>query len=178
MVVPYNTSSIEMLQRPLESTLASVVAVMHDGLRSTLCERHVQRRQHDLGAQMRLDAPADDLARPHVEYDRQVQKPGPGRDVGDVGDPELIGPVGPELPLHQIVAERLRIGSHGRRDKALRHHTAKPCSAHQPRHALAAHPDAVLIGESLMRAGDPEDLVRALSLDESTTHSQLLSEDG
>ena len=124
-----------------------MVAVMHDGRRSTLGECRVQCCQHDLGAQMRLDAPADDLARPHVEHDRQVQETGPGRDVGDVGDPELIGSVGFELALHQIVADRLGIGSHGRRDKALRHHTAKPCRAHEPRHALTAHPEAVLIGE-------------------------------
>jgi hypothetical protein len=49
--------------------------------------------------------------------------------------------------LHPIVAEGFSIGSHGRRDEALRHHAAKPRRAHEPRHAFTAHPDAVLVGE-------------------------------
>lgn len=92
---------------------------------------------HDLGAQVRLDAPADVLARPDVEHDRQVQEAGPRRDV-DVYDPALIGPIGLELALHQIIAERFRIDSHRRRDEAPRHHATKPRRAHEPRHTLTA----------------------------------------
>ena len=51
----------------------------------------LQSGQDELGAQMRLDRPADDLARPHIEYDRQIQKARPGRNVSDIGNPQLVG---------------------------------------------------------------------------------------
>ena len=59
-----------------------------------LRDRHVQRGQNQLGAQMRLHRPADDAARIHVEHDRQIQKSRPRRDVGDIGDPQPIGALG------------------------------------------------------------------------------------
>ena len=55
-----------------------------------LRDRHVQRGQDQARAQVRRHRPADDATTPHVEHDRQVQHSRRGRDVGDVGDPELV----------------------------------------------------------------------------------------
>ena len=40
--------------------------------------------------------------REDVEDERDVDHPGPGRDVGEVRDPQLVRTRGPELPVHQI----------------------------------------------------------------------------
>jgi len=48
------------------------------------------------------DAPADDAARKHIDDESHVYEPRPGRDVGEIGDPELIRPSGGELALDQI----------------------------------------------------------------------------
>src|SRR6267378_2034676 len=70
--------------------LRTVVGVMHDAFRAPLPERHVERGEHELGSQVLSHAPADDSATVGIEDHRQVQEPGPRRDVGNVGDPELV----------------------------------------------------------------------------------------
>jgi hypothetical protein len=82
--------------------LAAVVAVMDHGLRAALCDRHVQRIEDQLGPQMRRHGPPDDLPTPRTEHDREEQEPCPRRDVGDVGDPELIRTGRYEDPLDEI----------------------------------------------------------------------------
>ena len=51
---------------------------------------------------MRAHGPADHAPAPGIEHDGQEQEPRPGRDVGDVGDPELIGTLGNEVALDEI----------------------------------------------------------------------------
>jgi hypothetical protein len=58
--------------------------------RAALGERHVERVKDEVGAQVRRHRPADDATAPRVEDNGEVQEAGPGRDVRDVGDPELI----------------------------------------------------------------------------------------
>ena len=64
MVVPYNTSSIEKLQRPLESTLRPPVAVVHEpvgigaGVQGLLERIEVQRpRRRFIRAEQMLPLP-------------------------------------------------------------------------------------------------------------------------
>ena len=40
-----------------------------------LRQRHVQGIQHQLGAQVVLDRPADDLVRPDIQHQGEVQEP-------------------------------------------------------------------------------------------------------
>ena len=61
-----------------------------------------ERLEHELGAQVRRHRPADDAAAPDIEHDGQVEEARPGRDVGDVGHPELVRAVGREVPIDQI----------------------------------------------------------------------------
>ena len=70
--------------------------------RPALRERHVERVEHELGAQMRRHRPADDAPAPRIEHDGEIEKAGPGRDVGDVGDPELVGAGRGEVALDEI----------------------------------------------------------------------------
>ena len=70
--------------------------------RPALRERHVERVEDELGAQMRRHRPADDAPAPRVEHDGEVEEAGPRRDVGDVGDPELVGPGRREVAVDEI----------------------------------------------------------------------------
>ena len=61
-----------------------------------------QRLEHELGAQMIGHRPAHDPAAARVDHDREEQESGPGRHVGDVGDPELVGCIGLESTLDEV----------------------------------------------------------------------------
>ena len=82
--------------------LTSLIRVMDDGSRLPLLYGHVEGREHEGRAQMRLHRPADDTATPGIEHHGQVEESTPGRDVGDIGDPELIRAGGRERSLHQV----------------------------------------------------------------------------
>ena len=90
------------MRRPVEPKLAALIGMVDHVRRAALGERHVERVEDEVGAQVRRHRPADDATAPRVEDDGQVQEAGPGRDVRDVGDPELIGTGGDELALDQI----------------------------------------------------------------------------
>ena len=87
MVVPYNTSSIEMLQRPLESTLATVIAMMDDLVRRALGIGHLQGRQHQVAADAAVHRPSHDEPREHIEHHGQIPKSLIGGYVGYIGNP-------------------------------------------------------------------------------------------
>jgi len=74
-------------------------------VRLTLPHGHLQRGEHQLGPQVPLHRPANYATAERVQYDRQIQKAGLGRHVGDIRHPELIKPVGVE------VAPRARSGA-------------------------------------------------------------------
>jgi hypothetical protein len=75
-----------------------------------LLDGHVQGVQDEIGLQVGSHRPAHDAPGKRVEHDRRIQKAGPGRDVkpapgstgGDVGDPEHVGLLGEDVPVHQI----------------------------------------------------------------------------
>ena len=67
----------------------------------SLPERHIQRLEHQLAAQMGRHRPANDAAAPGVHNDREIQEAGPRTDVSDVGYPELIRPVSREISIDQ-----------------------------------------------------------------------------
>src|ERR1700720_2323883 len=55
--------------------LATLVAVVDDIAGLALTDRHLQCRQHELGAQMRLHRPADDPTAERIEHDSEIEKP-------------------------------------------------------------------------------------------------------
>ena len=69
---------------------------------ASLRQGHVQSIKHELGFQSVAHRPADDPATVGIQHDGQVQEPGPGWDIGDVGHPELVGLIGVEVPVDQI----------------------------------------------------------------------------
>src|SRR5450631_1237385 len=143
----HDTGLAAALAEGVARVLTATIRVMDHGLRSALRDRHVQRRQNQLGAQMRLHRPAHNAARIHIEHHRQIQKSGPRWNVGDVRYPQSIGSIGVELPIDEVNRTlRTRIGLRCD-DIAAQRCTAKPGRSHQSCHTLAAHANSVVISE-------------------------------
>jgi hypothetical protein len=83
-------------------SLAALVGMVDDVRRPSLGERHIERLEDELGGEVRGHGPADDAAAPRVEDDGQGQEAGPGRDLGDVGNPELVWARCGEVAIDEI----------------------------------------------------------------------------
>jgi len=106
---------------------------------ATLPEGHVEGIEHEPRAQVIGHGPVDHAAAEGIQHDGEEQEPGPGRDVGDVRDPEPIGCVGGEVALDQV---RCRPGARipCRRPRSLASADAPQArTAHQSGDPLAAH---------------------------------------
>ena len=89
--LPIATPLDRALRRPLESALAALIGVMNRArVWATSGERHLERVDDQLGAEMVGHRPADDQPGEQVLDVREVQEPLPRRDVGDVRRPGLV----------------------------------------------------------------------------------------
>ena len=108
------------------------------GLRTASPRSHLQGVEDQLGAHVVRDRPAHDLAGEDVEHREAVDLSGSGRVLGDVGAPQQVRSSGGELPLHQVLVDRLSrtvstsLVSVG--------NASAPGDPQQPRDPLAAHP--------------------------------------
>src|SRR5215470_4877723 len=83
--------------------LASPVAMMNHSPGSGASPQSlIERIQDQVSMHRAGNAPADDAARKHIDDEGHVDETRPGRDVGEIGDPELIRPHRGELALDQI----------------------------------------------------------------------------
>jgi hypothetical protein len=103
---------------------------------------------------------ADDPTAAGIEHDRHIEKARPGRNVGDVGDPQLIRPLRGKVAVNQI--PRLTVAAFDRRaDEFATARTDKTCRRHQPGDALAT--DANALGRKIdMNARRSVGAVRSL----------------
>jgi hypothetical protein len=58
--------------------------------------------EHEICGHPSRGPPADDAPAEDVEDERDIDRAGPGRDVGEVGNPELVGAAGHELAIDQV----------------------------------------------------------------------------
>lgn len=136
-----------MLRRPIESALAACVAVTPQpgDLRAAGPAGHLDRVEDHLGAHVRSDPPAHDHPGVDVGDEADVGDPGPGRHVGQVGDPQLVRAGGGEVAAHQVwVTGRGRVGLGG----------ADPLGASGPFDALGAHQPGDLVPAHLPAGPD------------------------
>ncbi len=75
---------------------------MDDVAWPALTEGHVERVQDEAGAQVAGHRPIDNGPAEGVEHDGVIEEPRPGRDVGDIGNPQPVGCIRGELPLDQV----------------------------------------------------------------------------
>src|SRR3954463_13950227 len=105
---------------------------------------HPQGVARQLGPEVVGHRPADDLTRGHVLDRGQVQPALAGRDVGDVGQPDRVRSLGGEPPVEQVGRDREVVAAvGGPRDAAPPARDGEAALAHEPRHPLAADPDAL-----------------------------------
>ena len=62
--------------------------------------------QHEAGMSGAANPPAYDTAGVDIDHEGHIGKPGPGRHIGKIGDPEPVGRRGMELAID--VVERVR----------------------------------------------------------------------
>lgn len=139
-LLPSQPSSTRRCEDHLNPRAASPVAVMDEAERRLAAgDRHPERVEGELGFQVVAHRPTDDSAAEDVDDAGEKQPALVCRHVGDVGDPESVGPLGDEPPLDQV-RSRGRSAIWDRRALAL------PASgdpfdaelAHQPRDTLLA----------------------------------------
>jgi hypothetical protein len=119
--------------------LAAPIRVVNHAGGPTLGQGHVEGVEHQVGLEMGGHRPAYDPSAVDVEYDREIEEAGPRRDVGDVGDPELIRRGGREDAAHQIGGRGLDGSASGRADAATTADAHQPVGPHQAGDALLAH---------------------------------------
>jgi len=72
------------------------------GASAALSERHLERFEHQVGAHVGRELPANDLAAEGVDHEGEEDEPFPAAQVRDVGDPELVRARRQEVPLDKI----------------------------------------------------------------------------
>ncbi len=111
----FDAGLLAALAESQRSVLRAVIRMVDDVLRPALPERHLQRIQNQLRTQVIGHAPAHNAPAEGIQHDGEIQKTGPGRNVGDVHHPQLVQCHHREIPLHQIrSAGRLGIAHHRR----------------------------------------------------------------
>src|SRR4051794_6320978 len=101
----------------------------------------LERVEHEAGVRRPAHPPADDAPGVSIDHQGHVDEAGPGRDVGEIGDPEHVRARGLKLPIDAI--ERARRGLIADRGphRLAPHGPLQAHGAHQPRHRAARHPD-------------------------------------
>jgi hypothetical protein len=116
---------------------------MHErdvGAGAALPERHPQRVEHERGAHVGGELPADHLAAEGVDHEGEEHQPLPAPEIREVGDPELVGSAGAEVALDEIgppLGARVGPGRPPRLAAPLG--ALDAVGAHQPLDAIAAH---------------------------------------
>jgi hypothetical protein len=108
-------------------------------------DRHVKRIEDEFSAQVISHCPADDATAEDVQDDGKIQKSGPRRNVGDVGDPDLIWSIGAEVPLDEIRCRPSIAVTDGRYRTFSRRNAVNTALSHQPCDALSRYSNAFIL---------------------------------
>src|SRR5436853_6916123 len=110
---------------------------MHEpGCGAAVRHRHLHGVDHELCSQMRCHRPAHDPTTEQVADRGQVQPPLIGHDRGDVGDPDVVGPLGAEPTSDPVRCGSQFPGSFVPPTSTYVH-TLTPGYVHQPANPLA-----------------------------------------
>jgi len=121
--------------RPVESALRTPVRMVDQAvitLRLARVQRLLQSIEDEIRSHRTADAPPDDATGEDIDDEGDVLPSLPRRDVREVGDPELVRPLGPELPINPVQRARRLAVADGRAHDLASHHATQPEPAHQP----------------------------------------------
>ncbi|MNX85066.1 hypothetical protein D3C86_1168920 [compost metagenome] len=105
----------------------------------------LQGIEHEIGVHGTADPPTNDAPGEHVDDEGHVQPALPGRDVGEIGNPKLIGSVGLELSIDAIKRTRRSRIACGRAHHLAADDTAQPSAAHEPLDGATGHRNAITV---------------------------------
>jgi len=110
---------------------------------SALVQGLLQRVEHKAGVRRPAHPPADDATGIGIDHERDIDEAHPGRDIGEVRDPEHVRARRLELPVDAIErARRGRVADRGPHRLAP-HGPLQAHGPHQPRHRAAGDPDSL-----------------------------------
>ena len=128
----------------MSGILHAAIRMMHQPASGPLpCNRHVERSQCQIVAEVLGHRPADHTAREEVEHDAQVEPPLRGPDIGEVRQPDAVGGRGGKVAPEQVRGNREGVPAVGCAPKpplAPRRQADRP---HQSSNALAADTPAM-----------------------------------
>jgi len=107
------------------------------------------------------DPPADNAAGECIDDEGHIDEPGPGRDIGEVADPEPVRRGRLELAVHPVERARRGLVGDRRADRLAPDDALQAHGIHQPLHRAARHaePFAQQLTPDLPRAVDLEVLI-------------------
>jgi len=124
--------------------------------RFAIVQRLLQLVEHELGVHRAALPPAHNAPAEHVHHECHVDPSLPGRDIGEVRDLELVGPLGTELPI-DLVQRAWRLGiRNGGPHRLAAAHALQPELAHQALDGATCHRNtfAVELAPDLLDAID------------------------
>ena len=86
----------------------------------------LQRVEDETSVSSPARPPTNDPPCERIDDERDVDEPGPGRDIGEVRDPEHVGRWGAELPIDVITRARRRAVADRRADRLAADHPRRP----------------------------------------------------
>ncbi len=101
----------------------------------------LERVEYEIGFDRTRYPPTDDAAGEYVDYESHEDKPLPGRHERKICDPQLVRPLGGELPLDQIGRPRRLLVGDRRLKSSSADRAAQAHGAHQPLHRATCHRD-------------------------------------
>ena len=153
--IPSQLLTVEMLRRPLESTLAAPIRVVYEAASPRpIHECFAKGLEHKLAIDPLAEGIPHDPSGEEIEDHRQVQPAFQGREVRDVRDPCGIGSLDVEVSLQEVRRHRESVlGVRGGSETAL----PAPLEAelpHQPSYTLAGD-TVTLLAEVAQNARAP-----------------------
>jgi hypothetical protein len=140
--LPSQTPRYRALRRPLEFALRPGIRVMDQrdvGAALAGRERHPQRVEHEIGAHVVRELPADYHPTVGVDHKREEHDALPAAQIREVRDPQAVGTIDREVALNEIrpaLRARIRVRGAPRLAAALR--ALDPRLAHQALHRAAS----------------------------------------
>src|SRR3954470_19291904 len=155
------TSFQRVLRRPLESALAAAVAMVHQSRplkRTPVIECLFESSEKEAVFGRSRRPPADDPPGKDVDDEGDVDEALPGRDIGEIRQPQRIRPRRMELPVYLVTQIGRRFVADRRLHRLAADRAVKTHLLHQPRRRAAGDRDPLpaQLSPDLAHAVDPE----------------------
>ena len=99
----------------------------------------LERIEHEAGVCRPRDPPADDATGVGVDDEGDVDEARPGRHIGEVGEPQRIRMLCPELPIDVVQRARRCLVADRGPDRLAANHALQANRSHQPCHRAAGN---------------------------------------